>query len=82
MIRCPRCSSFVPVHPDAPATCPECGASPTVDTTHAERPHAKRPLGSKTSLARRAANVALGVHGADADGLLRRALRDLRPPRL
>jgi hypothetical protein len=72
MIRCPHCSSFVPVREDAAPTCPECGKAPSVDTTNAERPSAKRAetppktalpkLPPKTaSFVRHAKNVALGV---------------------
>lgn len=61
MIRCPHCSSFVPVREDAAPTCPECGKAPAVDTTNAERPRAKREGTKQSSLARRATNVALGV---------------------
>lgn len=73
MIRCPHCSSFVPVREDAAPTCPECGKAPSVDTTNAERPSAKRVdpkpeatprrTQSKTgaSFVRHAKNVALGV---------------------
>jgi hypothetical protein len=73
MIRCPYCSSFVPVHEDAAPSCPDCGKTPRVDTTNAERPSAKRvepkarvtptpePRKVGGSFVRHAKNVALGV---------------------
>ena len=55
MIRCPACASFVPLRADLRA-CPECGHAPSVVSTLAERPSAKRG-----GLVERAKNAALGV---------------------
>jgi hypothetical protein len=63
MIRCPLCSSFVPVRADAAATCPECGREPSITTTLAERPSAKReqPTPPTPAFGRRARDLAVGV---------------------
>lgn len=60
MIRCPACASFVPLRADAAPSCPECGVVPSLGSTNAERPTAKRANGLVT----RARQAALGVSTA------------------